>query len=310
MANPYRKALQATRNTDHELEALFARYLGSAEHPRGRVLSAYRNARRSMATAYRQGQTRRTGAALETLRELQYTLRAIGAESIPQAVDIGQASAQAQTQAYQQNGTDVSAPAEAPDILALAAGWNAVVDGQIATVQAMILANAEQELILGDDERLGMLQPAPVQREGSRWLAYAMAMGILAWLMGRDGERPLVGYRVVTSGPLIGQRKEVEFRRQAIAAIDERTTDCCLRVHGQIVGLKEKFTLTGTPRFADKMRDPPFHWYCRTSVALYQDEHDDGMTAEMREAAGAELKAREETEKRREIHPAHARSRR
>lgn len=102
-----------------------------------------------------------------------------------------------------------------------------------------------------------------------------------------------------------------EWRKQAIAAIDERTTDCCLRVHGQIQPLDKPFILTGTPRYADEMKAPPFHDYCRTVQALYVEEFEvqGATTDEMRDAARAELKAREDGS-RKEIHPAHATSRR
>lgn len=54
---------------------------------------------------------------------------------------------------------------------------------------------------------------------------------------------------------------DVNYQKQAIATIDERTTDCCLKVHGQIQNIDDPFILTGTPRFADEMQDPAFHWY-------------------------------------------------
>lgn len=102
------------------------------------------------------------------------------------------------------------------------------------------------------------------------------------------------------------------FKRQAIAAIDENTTDCCLRVHGQIVGLDEPFHLTGQPRFGPYIQNPPFHWHCRTSQALHTPamERIGVPTGEMRDAARAERDARARTGKRVEIHPAHATSRR
>lgn len=102
-----------------------------------------------------------------------------------------------------------------------------------------------------------------------------------------------------------------QWSHQAIAAIDERTTDCCLRVHGQIQPVDAPFKLTGTPRFADEMKAPPFHWFCRTSQTLYVKEFEIvGVTTEdMRAAAQAELTARGDGS-RKEIHPAHATSRR
>lgn len=102
-------------------------------------------------------------------------------------------------------------------------------------------------------------------------------------------------------------------QKQVVAAIDERTTDCCLQAHGQIVDEDQKFTLTGTPRFARYMSWTPFHWNCRSAVVLYNpiyDEIEGVTTKDMRGAARAEINARAQTGKRQEIHPAHATSRR
>lgn len=111
------------------------------------------------------------------------------------------------------------------------------------------------------------------------------------------------------AGESISQRG---WEKQAIAGIDERTTDTCLRVHGQIQPLDKPFRLAGTPRFADHIQAPPFHWRCRTSQALYvvQMEEVGFSTDQMRHAASVEIKARQETGKKQDIHPAHATSRR
>jgi hypothetical protein len=109
-----------------------------------------------------------------------------------------------------------------------------------------------------------------------------------------------------------GQAQTGEWwRKQAIAAIDERTTDCCLQVHGQIKDLDQPFELIGTPRFADEIMSPPFHLWCRTAQALWLEKFEQAgiTTAEMRDAARAEITAREDGS-RQEIHPAHATSRR
>ena len=82
------------------------------------------------------------------------------------------------------------------------------------------------------------------------------------------------------------------FQKQAIAALDAHTTDCCLRVHGQIQPLDGLFHLTGEPRFADNMDWSPFHWNCRTSVALYKPDYDDGLTEKMHEGANFILSER------------------
>lgn len=102
------------------------------------------------------------------------------------------------------------------------------------------------------------------------------------------------------------------YSKQAIAAIDSKTTDCCLQVHGQIQPLDKPFHLTGTPRFADYVDSPPFHWNCRTAEALYTEsmEEKGTTTSQMKDAADAELTARAITGKRQIIWPSHATSRR
>jgi hypothetical protein len=105
---------------------------------------------------------------------------------------------------------------------------------------------------------------------------------------------------------------EKQLGRQAVAAIDERTTECCLMVHGQVVKMGQPFHLTGEPKFADYVDTTPFHWNCRSAVSLYHPamEAIGVPTEKMREAARAELRARDETKQRVEIHPSHATSRR
>lgn len=90
-------------------------------------------------------------------------------------------------------------------------------------------------------------------------------------------------------------QSEVEYQKQAIATLDSKTTDCCLRVHGQIQNLSDPFQLTGEPRYADDVQDPPFHWYCRSiEILSHPDFESVGITTEeMRESAQDELKARD-----------------
>jgi hypothetical protein len=51
------------------------------------------------------------------------------------------------------------------------------------------------------------------------------------------------------------------YLKQAVAAIDQKTTDCCLRVHAQAQPLDKDFHLTGEPRYADYLPYPGFHWW-------------------------------------------------
>lgn len=85
------------------------------------------------------------------------------------------------------------------------------------------------------------------------------------------------------------------MKKQAVAAVQSRTTKTCLRVHGQIKEIDEPFELTAEPRFARKMMQPPFHWNCRTSVVAYLEEYEsdaDNSTQSMRKAAQKELASR------------------
>lgn len=111
---------------------------------------------------------------------------------------------------------------------------------------------------------------------------------------------------------MVQQTTKTVYMKQACAAIDERTTDCCLQVHGQIQPLDKPFILYGSPRFADKVDSPPFHWYCRSAETLYTEKFEEkGITTdEMKSAAQAEIDTREQTGGRAEIHPAHGTSRR
>ena len=97
------------------------------------------------------------------------------------------------------------------------------------------------------------------------------------------------------------------FYKQAIAAIDEVTTECCLIVHGQFQRIESDFILVGSPRYADQINNPPFHWNCRTATALvHASERFDSLTQEMIDAAANELEARGDSNYRVEIHPAFA----
>jgi hypothetical protein len=144
--------------------------------------------------------------------------------------------------------------------------------------------------------RLGLLQGESLPDLTKRLFA---ATGSSPWRRGQlDAE--LFTRRVVVSANngakeeairLIG---DTDLQKQAIAVIGDRTTDTCLRVHGQIQPVGEPFTLTGEPRFADKMMTPAFHWNCRTSIAMYHPSFEgSGLnTANMVASAKAELRKR------------------
>lgn len=84
-----------------------------------------------------------------------------------------------------------------------------------------------------------------------------------------------------------------EIRKQALAAIGKNTTDCCLRVHGQIQPVSQPFELVGEPRFADELMTSPFHWNCRTGIVMHHPAFEESMpTSKLKSNAQRELARR------------------
>lgn len=285
-------AVRSALRAGDRIGRLIAR-LGTAEHPRGEVLAAYRNAERGLGEVLRRAQSGglryEVGEVLGGLRrDVGQTARQV----LSDARVIGQEEARRQAEAQGIGGVMMVQPV---DVSAMETAWLAVVDAQIATASALVATGADAGEIVGDESRAGVLRPAVVVAEGGRWIAGAVSAAMIGWW-----------------GQVIGSRGREVWFHQAVAAIDERTTDCCLRVHGQVQRLDRPFRLTGTPRYADKQDHPPFHWYCRTAEALLrEDQVGDRLTREMVDAALAELGARGPDGRNRvEIHPSDARSRR
>jgi hypothetical protein len=122
-----------------------------------------------------------------------------------------------------------------------------VVTQQDLMMQALILTGAGRDEILGTDRKAGVLLASAVIAVAARWAAS------LVW----------TGFEEMVT-PFEGQ-----VQKMAVAVIDERTTECCLLVHGQVQYIGQPFHLTGDPHFASEMEKPPFHWHCRTVLALY-----------------------------------------
>lgn len=87
-------------------------------------------------------------------------------------------------------------------------------------------------------------------------------------------------------------RSSKQIQRVAVAVIDQRTTECCLMVNGQIQPLGTPFHLVGSPAYGPYLDAPPFHRYCRTGVAIYNPQYDNGITDKMRENSQVEMLAR------------------
>ncbi len=270
--NPLRLSVQSAIRANDSLGGLFAR-IGTAEHPRGVILTAYRNARRAMVTALQERNPQI--AAGEVLSGLRMDVSAGMRQIIEDALLNGSEEADRQMGYY---GMDIQISyQDAPrdnirEADAAVAAVVAVVEQQAAFVRSVLDVALDPALILGDEERMGALAPAPVTRLASMWTAIMQWRG-WEWFTGRTG-------------------LDGAFRKQCIAALDIHTTDCCLRAHAQIQPMGKPFHLTGTPRFADYVDYPPFHRYCRTAIVLYNPIFDDGITDEMRSGADKFLRER------------------
>ena len=281
--------IRAAEHTTRGLRVLFGR-LGTKEHPRGRILSAYRNAHRALRDVFRRARgPQAIFEAREVLDALRREVVSAGGQALDEAIALGRRQAEVERAVWELGPLDI----ETPDRVAMMDGWIATVDEQAAFALAVLATDGDPVLILGDDERVGRLRYSDTTRAGAMWVATAAMQALWVSLQGPQ------------------ERSEMTWSKQVIATIDERTTDCCLNAHGQVVPFDADFRLTGTPRYADELDWSPFHDYCRTSIASVPTElAEDDLTAQMRDAARAELMAREETGTTIEIHPSHARSRR
>ena len=275
MADPRARSIRAAEVTTRELKKLFAK-LGTKEHPRGQILAAYRNAHRGLRSALKQNVNNALFGTTEVLSGLRRDVRGTMREALEDSVALGLSQAEVEALAWglERAGTP-------PNVSVVEAAWIAGVDTQINASLAVVAAGGDTSLIVGDDARAGILRPDSIIGEGARWLA---TTAVLAHTLSLKQS---------------AQASGTEWGKQAVPAIDKNTTDCCLRVAGQVVPFKGKFALSGTPRFADKMDWSPFHWYCRTSIVMVPlSQADDDMTRRLLTTARREIGQRDEARQR------------
>lgn len=90
----------------------------------------------------------------------------------------------------------------------------------------------------------------------------ALAVAMLVWGAANG--------TVVRLGRAASERDGVEYQKQAIAALDARTTRICRAVNRQIRPLDKPFETLAGP-----IMNPPFHYNCRTAVVLYHPSFED-----------------------------------
>jgi hypothetical protein len=272
MANPLAQSIAVAERAGHDYKKIFGQ-LGTREHPRGSVLVAYRNARRALRDVLRNPSFTVAGEVSEVLNQLRRDVSDGIAKAVDAGAQVGINSANRQATIYKGQLINAVPNLQVQKAAQVSAVLSAV-DTQIAAARGVVTnPTIDAALLIGDAARLGIVQPAPVLKSA---VDKVVAVGSIAW------------------GLVIGEifQPDDRFMKQAIAALDERTTDCCLKVHGQIQPLNKPFKLTGVPRYANELQEPPFHWYCRTAFALYAGQYDDGLTEAMKASAKIVLNER------------------
>lgn len=267
MSNPLERSILSAVRANARIGEAFGR-LGTQDHPRGFVISAYRSALKDIGRAV--GERYPAEAVREVMAGLRASVRDGLRAELARSWAFGTEEARRQLGFY-----GVEAPWEAYDFTGKAESaldaCLAKIDAQAAVANALLMTGASSQ-VTGDAERAGVVRYSDVVAAAAYWVAALAWAGFSAQVIATPG----------------GER----FKKQAVAALDNRTTDCCLRVHGQVQPFDKPFTLTGTPRYADRMDWPAFHAYCRTSGVLYLDGFDDGLTDRMRAGARAILDER------------------
>jgi|JI8StandDraft_1071087.scaffolds.fasta_scaffold12603_2 hypothetical protein len=257
-ANPLLLAQKSGVRMNKRIGDLFAQ-VGSSVHPRGEITTTYKQSRLALRSAL--GERNKLIAAQDVLRRMRADVQRSVSSIFSSAVSLGDDEARRQLSFYgQTTNQTINLTSETQSALdAVMARF----DAQAAAVRALVVTDAEDVQIAGDENSDGVMNASDVAAGMSYWIAF------LVW----NGFESLIYGSPSTGG--------LNFEKQAIAAIDMRTTNCCLKVHGQVQPFNKPFELKGSPRFADTMDWPGFHYYCRTSAVLYVAEFDDGITAKL-----------------------------
>lgn len=313
MANPKQRQLQALRDAEAKLasldDATAGRIANMYDAVRRDLLAALMDWYQKMGAPDTADELRIVANQVYRIKEIERAIKALSADiadylkdQLPRAWEIGLANA----------------------------------DRDLVTMARVLREYLSKErLFAGLDKQLplmveafvqripGMVQPLAAQLTGE--LQYSLTQGdsfdqIVQRLIGKDMGPAGASFfrRGALSMELFSRRAVIDannasrqlvyenakqqvtgLKKQAIAAIDDRTTDCCLRVHGQITDIDQPYKLTGTPRFQDEMMFPAFHWRCRTSSAAYHPAYEaaaegtEASTEYMRQQAREALKARQ-----------------
>lgn len=246
---------QAIRRARQDTDWYTARFraigIGS---PTGSVKRLYETSRMAIRQIAEGGPVWNNLRPLRVVGEnLRSGMHLLAQEELLGAAAYGAASAAAQLGFYGEQVDADSGEDTRRMVYAASAAVLALVVAQVAVVNALALTGGNDELLGGSDDRPGPLRDSEASALLGRWLVAAAAAGFTAVL-----------------------RKRPEYEQMAVALIDMHTTECCLHVHGQVRPPGQLFHTAYPPAFADYQEAPPFHRYCRTSLAVYHKRDDHG----------------------------------
>lgn len=266
--NPLEQSIKSGIRMNDRIGELFAK-IGTSAHPNGDVLSSYDTARLALQQALTSEQP--LPQVRDVLRNLRRQLNSDIGNIFSDAIALGEDEVTRQLRFYDVRPRGAIRLTEQTQS-AIDATMTRF-DAQSAAITALVLSNADPSEIIGDTQRSGILSSGELTAAAATWATFLIWNAFDETIQNGNSDNQV-------------------FQKQAVAALDARTTDCCLRVHGQIQNIDDPFHLTGTPRYADYQDWPGFHWYCRTSGVLYQESFDEGLTARMRDGSQFFIKER------------------
>lgn len=232
--------------------------LGTGKIPHGKITSLYSKYILLLKSARSLSESRKY------LAEMRKELAAILLEFIEEVDSLGNMLSYTLLDIYDLEN-ELGDPEFDPKITIIAA--LSVFDMQRDKVLAGLQMGTDPNVLFGDGSRVGVLSYGAVSKEVAHFASTLISY--------------IIDYRI------IGDEK---YFKQAVAALDHRTTNCCVLVHGQVQEWKKPFILNGIPRFANRIKFPPFHTWCRTVfVLVHEDDVDDDVTRKMRAQARAFL---------------------
>lgn len=260
MTNRHQQSVDLAFEAQDHLKTLYSS-VGSRVNQGGTITAAYRKMRAAIpetVTAVPEARSILTSFYTETTQAVK--------DAIYTAGDMGMDLAEQQSALY-----GLRPPASRHGIIRIRDKDNAVetvsqiVRGQVnyANLQLNIGAR-DKERLVGSDDQPGQITPYTVIKALGWWLPAIFWLAYDTWVdwANRDLQNPF------------------NLMKQAVAVLDGKTTETCFGVHGQVVGMREDFILGG--EFPGSAPYPPFHNWCRTTVALIlAEDAEDGLTEAM-----------------------------